>query len=537
MASAPPWPNLPQDRTRAQDPMHRREFLKGLAVASTATATGLSATLLGEREARAFGELPEDPAAAAGMVPKAQQAQAILEIFLYGGVSQFESFYCVPEHGADTKTHWHLYAAQASAAATACGFTQPPLQGFAADANGKTVHFGPNVMPLRLRPDVMARTRVSITKHDLEPHEAAIPLMLGGRGLGDPALSGLGAHIQRFYQERELAAARLSSTPQALAGRAPYAYVLQPNSLNSIPTDNLRAATAIGLHPGSARPLSLKIDAGPEVAAQLARGNLAGHRPAYDSLVDHYVAHYRQRLRWRGEGQPLRSPRVHDLAAAAASVAHADAIAAVLQPSFFTALPSNHCGKKVNSDAVTMNLKLAAHLLTHETAPARYVCVMDGGLIPADGGGGYDSHDENPNTQARNLTHTLGGLMAILNAPGENDPTKLDLDKTLIVLTTEFGRAPQKQGKAGRNHWPYGFPVVLIGGPVRAAQAGVFGATGADGHATLAASPQENRIAALLAVGIWPFSQEAYNVADVPGATSEADAARRVRERQLGIFG
>src|SRR6185295_1880492 len=112
----------------------------------------------------------------------------------------------------------------------------------------------------------------------------------------------------------------------------------------------------------------------------------------------------------------------------------------------------------------------AAHLLTHPTQPARYVCVIDGGLQIADGGGGYDTHVENSHTQARNLGHMLKGLMAIINQPGENDPTKLDLDKTMTVLTTEFGRTPYAQDKGkGRNHWPYGYPIVFMGGPIRSA--------------------------------------------------------------------
>jgi hypothetical protein len=124
--------------------------------------------------------------------------------------------------------------------------------------------------------------------------------------------------------------------------------------------------------------------------------------------------------------------------------------------------------------------------------------------------------------------------MGLINEPGEHDPGKLDLDRTLILLTTEFGRSPEAQdhGK-GRRHWPYGYPVSFIGGPIRSR--GVFGACGPDSRATLASSPQENRIAALLALGIWPFEPESYRVADVPGASSHLTAAQLVLKRQLGI--
>ena len=41
---------------------------------------------------------------------------------------------------------------------------------------------------------------------------------------------------------------------------------------------------------------------------------------------------------------------------------------------------------------------------------------------------------------------------------GEANPSKIDLDKTMIVLNQEFGRTPGAQdGRFGRNHWPYGY--------------------------------------------------------------------------------
>jgi uncharacterized protein (DUF1501 family) len=212
---------------------------------------------------------------------------------------------------------------------------------------------------------------------------------------------------------------------------------------------------------------------------------------------------------------------------------NADAIASVLDPSFFASKIGKECGD-THLDATTMGLNLAAHLITHPTSPARYVCVIDVGLVLADGGGGYDTHGENSHTQARNLGHMLKSLMAIINQPNENDPTKIDLDKTMIVLTTEFGRTPYKQGGKGRNHWPYGYPITFIGGPIRSQNKGVFGGCGADFKATLASSPQENRIAALLALGIWPFAAEGFNVADVPAATAELQGAMTVMTKFLG---
>ena len=49
-----------------------------------------------------------------------------------------------------------------------------------------------------------------------------------------------------------------------------------------------------------------------------------------------------------------------------------------------------------------------------------------------------------------------------------------------------------------------------------------------------AASPSENRMAALLALGFWPFASDGFNVADAPGAQGELDAARQAMTKFHG---
>lgn len=501
--------------------MNRRRMLRNLGIGSASLATWGGSLFL-PRTARAFGVAPASYQDL--MLPSDRCATSVLEIFLYGGISHYESFYCVPKHGKRDGTHFHLFlqSGDVQQAVDACQLGDLELtERFAHDALDQDVHLGPYVVPLRKRPDMVQRMRVAMTAHDLEPHEAAIPQMLGGRGLGNPALCGLGAHIQRHFGEQQPA-------------KGPLSWVLQHASLAAFPTDNLRTVSAIGLHPGSARPLALQIDGAGELTALLGRDNLGSFRGAHDAFVAESLQRYRSRLLRPGHTEPVRAPRLADLGDAAQAVADVDAVQELIVPRLLNKFGTLRCGDKAGVDPIAMNLNMAAHLLTHPTAPARYVCVIDGGLIPADGGGGYDTHDENPHTQARNLSHTLSGLTAIVNAPGEHDPGKLDLDKTLIVLTSEFGRTPYAQGKKGRNHWPYGFPTVFIGGPIRPENHGIFGANGPDGKATLASTPQENRIAALLALGIWPFDNESFNLADVPATSSEGQAVTAVLARQLG---
>jgi uncharacterized protein (DUF1501 family) len=49
------------------------------------------------------------------------------------------------------------------------------------------------------------------------------------------------------------------------------------------------------------------------------------------------------------------------------------------------------------------------------------------------------------------------------------------LEKTLVVVTTEFGRTPRINQLAGRDHWPNAFSILMAGGGVHGGQ--VIGAT------------------------------------------------------------
>jgi hypothetical protein len=500
--------------------MKRRTFL-------TAAGGAGAAVLLGPwiRRSRAapFGTFPGGTASV--QLPAGERAQKILEIFLYGGLSTWETLYFVREYGtaADPdypNTQYHAYAAANASALAACGGTDVERP-FAADGNGAMVEIGPFAGRLDTRPDVVARMRLVVQRHTLEPHEAAVPMALTGRPVGQPNAAGLGAHIQRARLDGGLAPDRAS----------PHAYVFATGGISS---DNVAAAAAAGAHIGAARPLLVKTDNAASFSSLLQRAEVGANRASHDALVDAYVQQYRDRLAWPGRGR-VRSARTDDMVAAQQTSAKVDAIRAVLVDGILDQRNATACGTTRRS-LPHMGLEAARHLLTHPVEPASYVCVSDVGLYEASGGGGYDTHTLNARDTAANFDHLLAGLLAIVNAPGEDDPAKLSLDDTLIILNTEFGRTPNRQGTSGRNHHPYGYVSAFIGGPITAAYRGVSGAIGRDGNAVpaTAATPSENRMAALLAMGIWPFAAEGFNVADAPSATTELQAAQRAMGKFLG---
>ncbi|MGC6514811.1 MAG: DUF1501 domain-containing protein [Myxococcota bacterium] len=507
--------------------MRRRDVLRGMGA-----GVGIAGLGLAGRGALASGwGLGESKTAQQLLLPTGVRAERVLEVFMYGGLSPWETFYVAPAYGdpktsAFPNTQWHMFAADHQEQfGTNCGLTDPStwLLPWATDSNGTDVFFGPLVMPLRDRVDVLNRTRVLVMQHDLEPHEAAIPYAMSGFRLGNPRMAGLGAHVQRYFQG-------LDTTGRVL----PFSYVFYPDG--EFDTDNLRAASAVGLHPGSTRPLDLRVNANSDLPQRLARARAGAQRGNLDALVAHLTQTAGSRY-VDSNGLPLRSKAMADHAFASTSLAQAADLEALLPPEVLANLPGSSCLYERDTDATLMSLEIARHLLTHPTASARHVTVVDGGLVPASGGGGYDVHSSHMNATARNALRLLDSLMSIINEPGENDPTKIDLDTTLIVLNTEFGRTPYIQPGTGNgtNHHPYGYVTTLIGGPVTADRSGLVGAIGEDGIATDFVTPIESRAAVLAAMGIYPFTQESFAIGDLRNFADELDGLAWLNEHVLGV--
>ncbi len=498
--------------------MKRRTFLTAAGGVGAAVLVG---PWIRRSRAAPFGSFPSGTDSV--QLPAAERAKKVLEIFLYGGLSTWETLYFVRDYGSPIdpefpNTQYYAHATANANALALCGGTDV-ARPFATDASGAMVEIGPFAGRLDTRPDVVDRMRIVVQRHNLEPHEAAVPMALTGRPVGQPNAAGLGAHIQR---------ARLDggATPNRAS---PHAYVFATGGISS---DNVAAAASAGTHIGAARPLLIKTDNAASFTSLLQRARVGANRASHDALVEAYLQQYQGRLTWPAQGR-LRSPRTDDLIVAHETTTRSDAIRAVLPDGIFATRNATTCGTTRRS-LPHMALEAARHLLTHPEEPASYVCVSDVGLYEASGGGGYDTHTDNARDTATNFDNVLAGLLAIINGPGETDPAKLSLDDTLIILNTEFGRTPGRQGTTGRNHHPYGYVSAFIGGPITTAYKGVSGAIGRNGDATMFATPSENRMGALLAMGIWPFAAEGFNVSDAPQAATELDAAQRAMAKFLG---
>lgn len=76
---------------------------------------------------------------------------------------------------------------------------------------------------------------------------------------------------------------------------------------------------------------------------------------------------------------------------------------------------------------------------------------------------GWDTHVNNHSLQSDRIRVLDPALAALIRDLKQKDL----LDSTLVLCGGEFGRTPKLNALEGRDHWPYGFSLVLAGGGIR----------------------------------------------------------------------
>jgi hypothetical protein len=471
----------------------------------------------------------------------------VLEIHLFGGMAPFESFYYRDAAGLRTRgfdkevreLRWDAIHCKSTPRWRPQGLD---TRQFSTDSRGRTIHFGPFAKALWVRPDILARTRVAVQRHALLPHEAATPLSMTGHPIGRPNLAPLGAAIQhrRAVEDRQAGRERV----------LPHSYALLPQ--NGAFPDLFRLVeavqTSIGEHPGFAQPLALKIGPGfGDFIKLLDRSNLQAPTLKVDALLDQYRQQYRDRLRWGTAQKVARSRAYTDYHTASSLLSSADTLKELLD------VDTNQVGFdpiSVGTDPICASetlqgfstvsnptrtaLKLAAFLLSHKEAEkaASSVFVLDAGLVLTSLP--YDVHDENHvGVTGANLWNVLYALQDVIrdeSNPRPGDDYRINLDETLIVINTEFGRTPFKSkelvvnnNSMGRDHWPSAYTATIIGGPIAPALPKTGGRVigsisdleNEQAVADIFLSPTDLRAALLLAAGVDPFERENFALGSI----------------------
>jgi len=540
--------------------MKRRKFLKTAGAAGAAAGgAGVFSILKHPRNAQAaWGQWPEERSDL--LIPEDLRVDKVLEVHFLGGVSAWETFYCQPDWGQAPQSFLHLFEGDAQNTDPVNAFDAcllgadgtPYTAPFANDSLGQEIHMGPWTAPFRNRPDIMDRMRVMVQYHGNLAHEGANPMAITGNALGRPKLAGIGAHIQRYFLEQ----------PGNEGRTVPYSYLLFPTGAGFQPT-HAQSATAIGLHPGSARPLSVQIQPGSDLSNLLARPGIPdGMNAEFDAAVSYYANAYGRRLRPGGIGAAARSAERGNYDFANFSRQNAPELVDLLSDDLFMARTGTACAggalqEENETDMPTMQAEVARQLLTNSLTPARYVQWIDVGTRPRPEVG-YDVHNDHVEYTSLNVPHSFQQIADIIATPDQDAEAEglLDLDNTLIVLNMEFGRTPHRQGNggSGTNHWPYGYATVMIGGPTRPGHSNspgssIYGYISETGEGRNIINPNttgpgysqefitvaENRMMVLAAMGIHPFTSQSFAVADVRNADTEEACAERLRDVYWGV--
>ncbi|MBI3899436.1 MAG: DUF1501 domain-containing protein [Gammaproteobacteria bacterium] len=519
----------------------RRRFLKVLGMAGAQLAVGTAGLSSWIRNAQAappcdVGDWGAIPGSVGGWTCATHPGYKILEIYLHAGASPWETLWLpgnaaapnFADYGIGTLPlnllNWGANTAQSPCQAPAIPSAPTNAQLFAAQSGGGNIYWGAPAKPLYRRNDILPRCRMITQYHELAPHEAAIPFALAGLRLGNPRRAGTGAAVQRR--------ARVVNSSQVL----PVSYVLHRNT-----TFTANNAATTGTHPGFTRPLVIQIQNTNAFVNNLARTGITAES---DSLLLSLRHEYRDRLRFRGAGDPVRSSGFDGYWVASELLDDAPSLQALVPGNMLVIDTDEHvCPTHPAATAGTVPqaktmLHAAASLLS--SGPARYVCTIDSGLT-----GTYDTHGDGSqmhllNTSA-NFYNVLHHLADIIHHPVNNPTGTLNLDDTMVIINSEFGRTPNINGNNGRDHWPQGYVTTLIGGPLNGG-ASIRGAIDNTGVtvATHRYTPTDVRGALLLAAGIDPFAEGNFRFSDFSdvlrdGIATEAGIRDRLRGWILGL--
>lgn len=531
----------------------RRGFLKtALGGAAALAMSGLA------RPALACGTTWGEVAASDRFVAR-PEGYKVLEIMMYGGVSPWESFIVQPGRGGAYTSRFGgqapLSTLRRIGVAGCPGVAGPALTAtlpFGTDAAGRALNLGGVMAPLQ---GYFNRARVVVMAHTARAHGLAIPWVLTGLNFGNPRAFGTAAAAERRFG------------PMRMNGW-PASYVIWSDTQVSA-GDNLTAALSTGRLGSNAAPVPLKLTAG---GASLA-DELAARAAATTPDREAWLRRASERFARVAMADRLRAPGVSGFQQAVARLQDTRRLSEPLRgaPPLSPAV-ARDCVEPMPASVISRNdatgrgLELAAHLLNPLGGDANYVCVVDTGVRQrAAEIANYDGHTDNAALVAANITNLSAKLAALLAGPRP----AIDLDRTLIVLNTEFGRTPFAQGArvdasgspeyattvTARDHWPEAYAAFVLGGPVATRPAltgGVWGATDDRGQAVMdstgspgtmaapAMRPQDLRAAIAYAAGICPFAPDAFLPSDLSvaahgGSSAESIILANLRARVFGL--
>lgn len=424
----------------------------------------------------------------------------VLEIFCWGGLSTAETLWT-----ASSPLSGIYGTPDYSSIDGLTSVTESDTRHVGTDDNGADVHMGPMCQRLwdhgLTDPNhLVDRMRLVSLSHGLTPHDAARPLALTGLPLGRPKQAGTGAPIEAAFG----------------SAASPASVILHNSSGTAVALE----ASVTGLLGRENRPLVLAVGNGSSANSLIT--DLQGFdraSGASDELSAYFESKYSS---GRDFGAEYARALAHDSYQGSLSrLMQSEAIGAFLSGTSLYCENGGASDRTYADNFTRTEMDVAAYVLSQG---CRYAAVMDGGVHY-----GYDLHhnngptlDEHATAQAGNVYSVLDKLVSLIEAG------TLDLDTTLVILHTEFGRSTKEtetvnadQTRTGTEHNPAGYAALMLGGPIGHSNTslsgrGVSGIVGGfDGDdSTSGLEPADFKAAVLYAAGINPFYSDIYSTDD-----------------------
>ena len=460
-----------------------------------------------------------------GELPSGSKNYSILEIYLDRGASQWESFWLpgtqqkpnYSDHGLSSLSQAYQKVRWLKTNNHPCKYDKPrptsPKDSalFAQAMDNQYIHWGAPAKPIYENQDILKRCRMITQFHDVEPHEAAIPYALSGFRLGDPRRVGTGAAIQKRYCNNN----------------SPVSFIL-----HSISRYSADMASANGLHESAHRPIVVQLGSNNDFVTNLGRNNISQDA---DNLLKDFRDEFHDSLTINQK--TVRSNSFDSYSAAMQQLISAKSLQNLFPNNILVIRRDNEVCVKLedvvvnNRLSVRASLNAAAELIGKG---ARYTCVIDPGRA-----GSYDSHSGDNETRNSHLLRTSASLYHVLfelsrKIKSSSNPSgQIDLDKTMVVINTEFGRTPGINAAFGRDHWPWGYATLMIGGPIPKKKPTIAGAIDSLGYTLekFRYSPADVRAAILLAAGVDPLADNLFDPRDFSNALGKYKSKSEIRAK------
>lgn len=398
----------------------------------------LSRRLFLQAGAAAAGVLAVRPSWALGTCSPSGGPRKVLEIFLRGGCSQFGAFWYDTTLGnatgtGDTKTE---------AADPGHGVDWIAIRGATPQAQVWSAAPGSPTLGRTTRPlfqtsgthTLSDYMRVIRVRHELLPHEAAIPYATTGTTLGRQKQSGLGAAIWRRADE---------ANPGTSAIRS---LVFQAGSDgNDVLAANYLAS--YGNHTAARRPPIITLG-DPDFFYALERASFTASDP--------FKYYYRTRFdSWmQYQGTPVRSAGFSTYESVLDTMRlHAPSLYTLLLDYEPTLFPST-VPVAYDDNLTRRAIEAAVSLLADGSNALEHIAVVDGGVEA-----NYDTHGKRAGRSAATIQN--GNLWSVLDELATWADTLVD-SQIVVLIHSEFGRKEKGQGLDGTEHHMRGYVNVVI---------------------------------------------------------------------------